>query len=225
MGTWYSPVDEWPRHPAAHWRRALGRARRSGWWLYKMDGHTWGKVQCSPTGSVPDPDKMIIFTSGRGSEDVALELVTRVKRCTHNTPPAATADLVSAEEALDGAQTLVDASLLSIERDRTRREILEILEEAERLIDSSAHYARFDELDAADRAASHAIAEAAESAGHDLDSGDSPTDLVAAAERLIRDADDALAAAPSSGVRRELRKKARGIQARVRAVRRLLDEQ
>jgi hypothetical protein len=81
---WYSPEDQWPRHPKPWWRIALKQARSAGW-LLKPTGdsaHTWGKVYCRhPSEGSYCSQK--IFSSGDGGESVARDLERLINRCVH----------------------------------------------------------------------------------------------------------------------------------------------
>jgi hypothetical protein len=106
---WYGPDEQWPAHNHAWWRKALAEARRARWHLLKLDGHSWGKVVCSRT--IPDEaHEKVVFSTGRGSENVARDLTRMVRRCRHPRDGERDEDLRPAIQLLDGAERLLDAA-------------------------------------------------------------------------------------------------------------------
>jgi hypothetical protein len=79
--TWYGPGDAWPGHPKKHFRDALDYARAAGWHLREIKGHSFSRVYCCR-----DPEQCcmyLVFSSGRGGESAARQLVKDVDACRH----------------------------------------------------------------------------------------------------------------------------------------------
>ena len=172
----FSPTEAWPQHPEPCWRSTLDHARARGWSLKTFSGHAWGEVRCS-SGQCTKK----VYTTGKGSENVALGVRRLVDRCPHQSGLSGRLDLV--EDRLLKATRLVDAAEALAERGKDHERI-EMLDTGAELLDD----ALWDELgiliDDEDRYADAAAAalldsgETAAGAGEALDLADERVRLI-----------------------------------------------
>lgn len=172
----FSPTEAWPQHPEPCWRSTLDHARARGWSLKTFSGHAWGEVRCS-SGQCTKK----VYTTGKGSENVALGVRRLVDRCPHQSGLSGRLDLV--EDRLLKATRLVDAAEALAERGKVHERI-EMLDAGAELLDD----ALWDELgiliDDEDRYADAAAAalldsgETAAGAGEALDLADERVRLI-----------------------------------------------
>lgn len=121
---WYGTTDSWPRHGAPLWDQALERARRAGWHLITFSGHTWGKVVCSRAAE--EPHEKLIFSTGRGGENHARDLLKLIARCHHPRDDEEPVDYSKAQRLLDSVELLLAAAerCLAAERKQAHAEDL-----------------------------------------------------------------------------------------------------
>ena len=172
----FSPTEAWPQHPEPCWRSTLDHARARGWSLKTFSGHAWGEVRCSNGHCTKK-----VYTTGKGSENVALGVRRLVDRCPHQSGLSGRLDLV--EDRLLKATRLVDAAEALAERGKVHERI-EMLDAGAELLDD----ALWDELgiliDDEDRYADAAAAalldsgETAAGAGEALDLADERVRLI-----------------------------------------------
>jgi hypothetical protein len=105
--TWYDPNDIWPSHPNQSWRDALREARAAGWYLLTFTGKNWGSVRCGPDGA--GSCSVLIFTTGRSTENVARDLPKRIRRCPHRGLDEAEGRIRRAGTLIDDSNHLMDA--------------------------------------------------------------------------------------------------------------------
>lgn len=224
---WYGPDEPWPEHDQPWWTEALEVAREGRWHLITFSGHTWGKVVCSR--EVDDPHQKVIFSTGRGSENVARDLPKLVTRCKHSRDGATAEDagrLAQARRLLDGAGLLLDAAegcLKSGEKSVECEELLRLAEGQVGVVEGVVA-GRDENLDAllelalaAEEASRRAWVEAyaqAAAADHPPRPELDPGELVAAAEGRLDTAERALADPPCTADTAALQ--ARAVQLRDR---------
>lgn len=132
MGDWFGPEQPWPAHPHAAWRASLEEARRQGWHLRVHSAHTFGTVHCRRGDDASC--KVLIFTTGRATENVARQLAKKVSRCPHRGVEVqdSVVDLGAIGVRIGGANRLLDAATRLLDsRDEVDRvaELLDIAEE------------------------------------------------------------------------------------------------
>lgn len=207
----YSPTDAWPEHPEPYWRGTLDRARSRGWSLKTFCGHAWGEVRC-PNGQCTKK----VYTTGKGSENVALGVRRMVDRCPHQAGLSGVLDLV--EDRLVKAARLVDAAEALAARGKAEERI-EMLDAGQELLDDDALWDEIGTL--VDEEERHADAAAAAF----LDAGETATGAAEALDRAderVRGIRNDLKA-ESPGVRRvkDLKARADALRDRIVVVRRL----
>lgn len=133
----YGPDDAWPKHTDDWWNEVLDAARTRGWSLARHSDHSWGSLNCPADECYIPP----IFSTGKGAESVAKNLLKKVKRCPH---AAATQsqNVALVEEHLDAADTFILAAEHLLARDARRAEIEELLIEADTKVRSSEEIAQ-----------------------------------------------------------------------------------
>lgn len=126
-GRWALGSDPW-NHQFKHWQDVLDAARKRGWPTpIKAKNHGGVTLNC------PKGDPMCgtrIFSTGRGSERVAIQMLRKVKQCPHGNFTVRY-DQINAQ--LDVVERLLRAALLEIERrDRevVANELLDLVAES-----------------------------------------------------------------------------------------------
>jgi len=186
----YGPDEPWPEHPKSWFRDALAVARRAGWSLKKLQGHSWGIVRC-PAADTSRQHKYLVFSSGRAGEDAARELERQVRCCPHGI--RADADPLSiAEEHAQAAERHVQAAEQLSTSERQRQRASELLDIAAESMDEAEQMLMLElavDLDQAATEADEVILEDVEAGGvgsnsaHMLDQAEAE---VAAGQRVLR---------------------------------------
>lgn len=186
----YGPEEHWPDHPKPWWRETLDRARSSGWRLDKTSDHTWGVIRC------PQSCKIVVFSSGRGGETVAISARRIIARCTHG-PASPLAKVVT---LLGQAEQLIDAAQELLARQERETQIEEMLAHADRALSEAEEedlLGRIDELS---------------------DSDDHVSEILDDAQARINTAKTPLKGLPSDTVKAE-RSRARALRVRIDGIR------
>lgn len=122
------PDDEWPPHPHPEWRETLTHARSRGWRLTPHSGHSFGTLACEQGVC-----RITIFSTGKGSENVARTTRQDVERCAHG---AAVGDLLSSvDDRLAKAENLVSAAEAMLAKQKAENAIV-LLEDADELLEA-----------------------------------------------------------------------------------------
>ncbi|MDP4013431.1 MAG: hypothetical protein U0990_02190 [Candidatus Nanopelagicales bacterium] len=121
----------WAQHPKKYFREPLALAESRGWSLRQSSGHSWGTIKC-PSGAC----SIVIFSTGKGGESVALGISRKIERCPHGG-----VDLPGGDPAngyLDGAQRLIEGAEALRRRGVTDEKIMEVLSEADDAVGEAA---------------------------------------------------------------------------------------
>lgn len=163
-------ADEWPRHDNKAWQEVLDRIRELGW-----PCPAWTSSHPTLVMDCPEADpqcRIRAFSTGKGTERVAIQALRRVDRCPHR---RITDELTQVDELLDTASLLIDGAAELLRRGVIDARLEELLMHASTSI-KHAEVAlleqEFDELsgerDALDPPASESAEDLLDSAGKPL---------------------------------------------------------
>ena len=221
MTEWIGPDGDWPTHSKPFWKESLGAARRAGWNVMAFKGHNFGRAVCriEPTDNRCE---LLIFSTGKGSETVALELKSMVARCPHGPARQMTAAekaMIVATQHVESAEKLLAAALACRVADVAEARFQELMELAFDQLDHGEREAtdipEWDEASEQQHEADGLRQEAQErlaSAGQGSDA--TAESVLAAAERASDVAEAAL-----KGVARKKRQTKRALLKRIQALR------
>lgn len=128
-------------HPKPYMREPLEIARRLGWNLERSKkGHIFGRLSC-PSGEC----KERIFSTGKGGESFALDLMNLIRNCPHR--PEDVDILAEVRLRIDDLARWVEAIEVRIEQELINRELKDVLNQIEHAVsEAAALTARFDTL-------------------------------------------------------------------------------
>lgn len=104
----YLPTDPWPEHSKTWFKEVFKKARAHGWCLETHTSHNTFTIYCPRPPSDGERCELLIFSTGKGGDDVAQTHLLVIERCMHGS--AAVDDLIQATELLDKAERLLDAA-------------------------------------------------------------------------------------------------------------------
>jgi len=222
---WYGPDETWPVHGGPGWDETLDMARSAGWHLLTYSGHAWGQICCSR--EIEEPHQRVIFSTGRGSESVALSTRNLISRCRHPRDSGFDREpLNRAASLLQGAQTLVSAAFACLSSTEKTHRVEQLLEMAEMTVSEADGF--LEEAVALDSAAKNDLVEGyklAAEAGVDPGIPPAVDELAATAAAHVDDADAELARVPLTAERdallqrsAALRQEIAELQQRIRAL-------
>lgn len=103
----FLPSDTWPEHSKTWFKDVLKKARAHGWSLESHSNHSTFTVYCPRPPGDGERCELLIYSTGKGGDDVAQTHLRDIERCMHGT--GAVDDLTKAAELLDRAERLLDA--------------------------------------------------------------------------------------------------------------------
>lgn len=188
------PSDvSWPRHTNPEWRQTLKLAREHGWYFRPSDNHIFGKLQCrdAPEGQ---RCQQVVFSSGKGTENVAISTRQKIDRCPHavvesdEALAAAPMTIGQIATTLEKAERLLRAAQSCHNEANHRAKCEELLVEADASLDrcdellAQAELAELAAIDAATSSRKHLAAAGRQPGADAATLVDEATDLVKAAD-------------------------------------------
>lgn len=98
-------ADDWPRHDNKSWQEVLDRVRALGW-----PRPAWTSNHPTLVMDCPEADpqcRIRAFSTGKGTESVAIQALRRVNRCPHR---RIIDELTHVDELLDNASRFIDSA-------------------------------------------------------------------------------------------------------------------
>lgn len=214
MGDVLGPDGPWPDHPGSReWNLTLALARERGWYLRMNSDHAWAHLYCTFGITERGPERQtlvcecVIYSSGRGTDSVAMDMRRKILRCPHrkNLPDAAKAANMArvAEALLDDASDLIQG----LTEQKEASDQLDVPEEAGNDSDTTLT-AIFELHEHGDSLAKGAL-EGARDAGLDPGEPPDPRVILDAALSTLREAQKIVKGLPSAeakAVRAELKR-------------------
>lgn len=111
-------------HPLKEWDETIRLALTCGWTHEKRSGHTHSVLKC-PQGICAE---IVIYSTGRSTENVARTSRQKVKRCRHSDDCPS---LTQVTQLLDGAERLITAATLQLNQRDNEQKLEELCASAD----------------------------------------------------------------------------------------------